>query len=140
MFQIFWGNGNQSFLSTTFAPDRREILRFVKKLRFLLSPRPSGPSGLQVARALYDTLYTRVFQICLGRGNQRFSSTTFAPDRRETLRFAKTLRFFVVPRPSKVARSVQYLTIYIIGDVKNTSDTLSRFYAEVVRHRPKHVF
>ena len=33
-----------------------------------------------------------------------------------------------------------YLTIYIICDVKNTPDTLSGFYAEVVRHRPKHDF
>ena len=33
-----------------------------------------------------------------------------------------------------------HLTIYIIGDVKNTPDPLSRLYAEVVEHRPKHVF
>ena len=32
------------------------------------------------------------------------------------------------------------LTIYIIRDVKNTLDTLFGFYAEVVRHRPKHAF
>ena len=37
-FQNFWGNGNQRFLGTTFAPGRRETLRFAKKLRFLLSP------------------------------------------------------------------------------------------------------
>ena len=33
----------------------------------------------------------------------------------------------------------EYLTIYIIGNVKNTPDTLSLIYTEVVRHRPKHV-
>ena len=38
VFQNFWGNGNQRFLSTTFAPGCRETLRFAKKLRFLLSP------------------------------------------------------------------------------------------------------
>ena len=38
VFQNFWNTGNQSFLSTTFAPDRRETLRFAKKLRFLLWP------------------------------------------------------------------------------------------------------
>ena len=38
VFQNFWGNGNQRFLGTTFAPGRRETLRFAKKLRFLLSP------------------------------------------------------------------------------------------------------
>jgi len=32
VFQNFWENGNQSFLSTTFAPDRRETLSFAKKL------------------------------------------------------------------------------------------------------------
>ena len=48
VFQNFWGNGNQRFLSTTFAPDRRETLRFAKRLRFLLSP------GLQ--RWVYCTI------------------------------------------------------------------------------------
>ena len=38
VFQNFWKNGNQRFLGTTFAPGRRETLRFAKKLRFLLSP------------------------------------------------------------------------------------------------------
>ena len=38
VFQNFWGNGNQRFLGTTFAPGRRETLRFAKKLHFLLSP------------------------------------------------------------------------------------------------------
>ena len=38
VFQNFWGNGNQSFLSTTFAPDCRETLRIAKNLRFLSWP------------------------------------------------------------------------------------------------------
>ena len=52
VFQNFWGNGNQRFLSTTFAPDRRETLRFAKKLRFLLSP------GLQRWLGVYNMYYT----------------------------------------------------------------------------------
>ena len=51
VFQNFWGNGSQRFLSTTFAPDCRETLRFAKKLRFLLSP------GLQ-RWLLYNTYCT----------------------------------------------------------------------------------
>ena len=37
-------------------------------------------------------------------------------------------------------KMLENLTMYIIGDGKNTPDTLFGFYAEVVRHRPKHVF
>ena len=39
----------------------------------------------------------RVFQIFWGYGNRRFLGTTFAPDRRETLRTAKKLRFLLSP-------------------------------------------
>ena len=46
-----------------------------------------------------ESIDTRVFQMILGKGNQSFLSTAFALDRRETL----------APRPSKVARSVQYV-------------------------------
>ena len=53
--------------------------------------------------------------------------------------FWPELRPFLFWR-SKVILSQTYLTIYIIGDVKNTPDTLSRFYAEVLQHRPKHIF
>ena len=52
VFHNFRGNGNQSFLSTTFAPDRRETLRFAKRLRFLLSP------GLQRWLGVYNMYYT----------------------------------------------------------------------------------
>ena len=42
-------------------------------------------------------LSTRVFQFFWGYGNRRFLGTTFAPDRRETLRTAKKLRFLLSP-------------------------------------------
>ena len=48
VFQNFWGNGTQSFLSATFDPDRGETLRLAKKLRFLLSP------GLQRWLGVYN--------------------------------------------------------------------------------------
>ena len=57
VFQNFWGNGNQRFLSTTLAPDRRETLRFAKKLRFLLSP------GLQRRLGVY-IMYYKTKKVC----------------------------------------------------------------------------
>ena len=46
---------------------------------------------------LSSGMWNRVFQIFWGYGNRRFLGTTFAPDRRETLRTAKKLRFLLSP-------------------------------------------
>ena len=46
-------------------------------------------------KLLHETILNRVFQNFGGYGNQSFLRGTFRPDRRETLRIAKKLRFLL---------------------------------------------